>query len=90
MFTVTASTISRADTWRNHAACYGEFAALFYPPLQPERRSAKNAREAQAKAVCATCEVREACLQHAIAFDERYGIWGGMTDRERLRHAAKQ
>jgi WhiB family redox-sensing transcriptional regulator len=56
---------------------------LFYPPLRPEKKVVRLSREASAKAVCAGCPVAAACLQSAFANDERYGIWGGLTDRER-------
>lgn len=39
---------------------------------------------AAAKAVCAACPVRAACLAHALACDEPWGIWGGLTSRERV------
>ena len=38
-----------------------------------------------AKAICSTCPVREACLEHALSAREREGIWGGATERERRR-----
>ena len=38
-----------------------------------------------AKAVCAACPVREACLEHALGFREKEGVWGGATERERRR-----
>ena len=34
----------------------------------------------------AQCEVREQCLKWAIEHDERFGIWGGMSERERRRY----
>lgn len=79
------STRHDPHAWRRDAACQGEMGEAFYPPLRPEKRSAKTAREARAKAVCAGCPVREECLEQAIATGERYGIWGGMTDLERSR-----
>jgi WhiB family transcriptional regulator, redox-sensing transcriptional regulator len=39
---------------------------------------------AAARAVCAACPVRAACLAHAMARDEPWGMWGGLTTRERL------
>jgi len=39
---------------------------------------------AAARAVCAACPVRAACLAHALAHDEPWGIWGGLTTRERI------
>ena len=38
-----------------------------------------------AKRVCMACEVREACLEYALERDERSGVWGGMSERERRR-----
>ena len=39
----------------------------------------------EAKAICAECPVRQACLEHALAHREREGVWGGATERERRR-----
>lgn len=39
------------------------------------------------KEVCSHCPVKALCLRYAIANDERYGIWGGLTRRERIREA---
>jgi WhiB family redox-sensing transcriptional regulator len=77
-----ASNSPRTD-WQHDAACRGEFAATFYPPLRPEKKDERLARERAAKAVCRACPVREACLDHALRYDERHGIWGGLTDAER-------
>lgn len=73
------------EAWRSQAACAGEVGVAFYPPLRPEKRSAKGAREERAKALCASCPVRQPCLDEAVAHGERFGIWGGLTDRERTR-----
>ena len=56
---------------------------MFYPPMRTEDRRTKRLRESRAKAVCSECPVRTECLEHALNSDERYGIWGGLTDRER-------
>jgi hypothetical protein len=37
-----------------------------------------------ARAICAACPVRAACLAHALAHDEPWGMWGGLTTRERV------
>ncbi|RBY95767.1 hypothetical protein DQ237_11445 [Blastococcus sp. TF02-8] len=39
---------------------------------------------AAARAVCGVCPVRAACLTHANAYDEPWGMWGGLTTRERV------
>ena len=41
-------------------------------------------RESVAKSVCARCEVKAECLEFALRTDERYGIYGGLTRKERL------
>lgn len=42
-------------------------------------------RPAKAKRICLGCEVRDSCLEYALANDERFGIWGGLSERERRR-----
>jgi WhiB family redox-sensing transcriptional regulator len=49
----------------------------FYPATDEEAEVAK--------AVCAQCPVREACLAHALSVREKDGVWGGCTERERRR-----
>lgn len=39
----------------------------------------------QAKQVCRACEVRAECLEYALAHDQRFGVWGGLSERERRR-----
>ncbi|MDQ3915075.1 MAG: WhiB family transcriptional regulator [Actinomycetota bacterium] len=43
----------------------------------------KQAREGRAKAICRTCPVAEPCLEFAMETNQKYGIWGGLTDKER-------
>ena len=64
-------------TWRDHAACRGLDPEIFYPVSDEEAD--------QAKAVCAACAVRQACLEHALGSRERDGVWGGATEKERRR-----
>ena len=63
--------------WRSKAACQGLDPEIFYP-LDDEDAP-------EAKAVCAGCAVREACLEHALGYREKEGVWGGATERERRR-----
>jgi WhiB family transcriptional regulator, redox-sensing transcriptional regulator len=65
--------------WRSKAACKGLEPEIFYPSSDDEDDALP------AKAVCAECAVREACLEHALAIREKDGIWGGATERERRR-----
>lgn len=63
--------------WQEDANCLAVDPDLFFP----ER--GESAREA--KAVCRSCEVRVDCLEYALANGEKFGIWGGLTERERRR-----
>jgi len=63
---------------------------LFFGP-EGERQQQRERRERAAKAVYARCPARVECLEYALEHDERFGIWGGLSERERRklkRHAA--
>ena len=45
----------------------------------------KGGSTREAKRICLGCEVRDRCLEYALAHDERFGIWGGLSERERRR-----
>ncbi len=72
-------------TWQLRAACRGPESSLFFPPTYAERKDDRDAREQRAKAICALCAVRAACLEYALAIGEQHGIWGGLTEAERRR-----
>lgn len=79
--------------WQFHGACRGEDPSLFFAPNYFEKREEKEAREAQAKAICRRCPVREPCLEYALRIREPHGIWGGLNELERrqlLRQRALQ
>ncbi|WP_299047615.1 WhiB family transcriptional regulator [uncultured Actinomyces sp.] len=61
--------------WQERALCAQTDPEAFFPE--------KGGSTREAKRVCATCEVREECLAYALANDERFGIWGGLSERER-------
>ena len=64
------------------AACKGADLGLFFGPAA-EFVTARQKREAAAKAICARCPVRLDCLDYALEHDERFGIWGGLNEDER-------
>ncbi|HEX4224490.1 MAG TPA: WhiB family transcriptional regulator [Pseudonocardiaceae bacterium] len=68
--------------WQLRASCRDAETDMFFHP-EHERGDVKQRREERAKAACRTCPVLERCRQHALAVHEPYGIWGGMTARER-------
>ncbi|BDZ51496.1 hypothetical protein GCM10025867_37370 [Frondihabitans sucicola] len=43
----------------------------------------KGGSTRDAKKICASCDVRAQCLEYALQNDERFGIWGGLSERER-------
>jgi WhiB family redox-sensing transcriptional regulator len=61
--------------WRDHAACLGQDPELFYPNIGEERRDAIT--------ICRTCPVTTQCLQEALDFGDRHGIWGATTPNDR-------
>ena len=63
--------------WQNQALCAQTDPEAFYPEKGGATRDAKR--------VCRSCEVRSQCLAYALDHDERFGIWGGMSERERRR-----
>lgn len=74
-----------ADTWdwQLNGSCRGMDSAFFFHP-DGERGPARARREERAKAVCHRCPVLEQCRRHALAVQEPYGIWGGMSEADRI------
>ena len=68
--------------WQIDAACRGMDSALFFHP-EGERGPARSGRDARAKEICATCPVLAQCRAHALAVQEPYGVWGGLSESER-------
>lgn len=68
------TAVSR-QRWQESALCGQTDPEAFYP----EKRQPVNA----AKRVCLACEVRAECLAEALAGDERFGVWGGLSEKER-------
>jgi WhiB family redox-sensing transcriptional regulator len=67
-----------AAEWEEQALCRDvQDQTLFFPEHG-------NRSPAKAKRMCGRCPVRDECLEAALVNDERFGIWGGMTERERL------
>jgi WhiB family redox-sensing transcriptional regulator len=63
--------------WRDRALCAEVDGEIFYPE--------KGGSTREAKKVCRSCEVQAECLEYALEHDERFGIWGGLSERERRR-----
>lgn len=69
----------KALLWHERANCLGVDPNLFFTAR------GENAEMVQAKAVCAGCAVRIECLEFALGHREKYGVWGGLSERERRR-----
>lgn len=65
------------QSWQDFANCLGIDPDLFFPE--------RGASTKDAKEVCRSCVVREDCLEYALVNGEKFGIWGGMSERERRR-----
>ena len=64
-------------SWMEEAKCLDADPEAFFPE--------KGGSTREAKRICSVCPVREQCLEYALDNDERFGIWGGMSERERRR-----
>ena len=61
--------------WQERALCAQTDPEAFFPE--------KGGSTREAKKICLSCDVRDRCLEYALAHDERFGIWGGLSERER-------
>lgn len=78
-----------AEDWRESAACRGLDTGAFFAP-DKERGHARTARERRALQICQACPVLTECRDQALAAAEPYGIWGGMTEKDRRRHRRRE
>jgi WhiB family redox-sensing transcriptional regulator len=63
--------------WQSDSLCAQTDPEAFFPEKGGSTRDAKK--------ICTTCEVKAQCLDYALHNDERFGIWGGLSERERRR-----
>lgn len=61
--------------WQIDALCAQTDPEAFFPEKGGSTRDAKK--------ICESCDVRARCLEFALEHDERFGIWGGLSERER-------
>lgn len=67
--------------WMKFAACTSSYADAWFP--------AKGTSTQGAKRICngtgsrPPCPVRDKCLEYALSHDDRFGVWGGKSERER-------
>ena len=73
-----AAAVPTDEQWREQALCaQADTGDVFFPE--------KGSSTADAKAICRRCPVTTDCLEYALANDERFGVWGGLSERERRR-----
>ncbi len=91
MITNTRPPFDRADMlpvpiteerpWVVFSACRDKDADLFFPENKTNERTALS--------ICAACPVQVDCLEYAFEADIRFGVWGGMTEKQRRRLARR-
>lgn len=64
-----------APDWQERALCSQTDPEAFFPD--------KGGSTKDAKRICGRCEVKTECLEYALRRDERWGVWGGLSERER-------
>jgi len=70
------------ESWQSKALCAQADPEAFFP----ERGGSTK----EAKRVCQGCDVRAECLEYALRNDERFGVWGGLTERQRRKLKRRQ
>lgn len=63
------------DEWKLWAACSDTDPEVFFP--------GPGESASEAKRICGNCAVPAECLDYALRHDERFGIWGGLSERAR-------
>src|SRR6476619_4968695 len=74
---VVADLLGNAPEWQERALCSQTDPEAFFPE--------KGGSTREAKRICSRCDVKGECLEYALGHDERFGIWGGLSERERRR-----
>lgn len=64
-----------ALSWQASALCSQTDPEAFFPEKGGSTKAAKR--------ICISCEVRDQCLAYALANDERFGVWGGLSEHQR-------
>lgn len=74
--------IMESYEWQYDGVCRKVNSDAFFSP-DAERGMRRQCREDAAKALCARCPVIDRCRAHALAVQEPYGVWGGLSESER-------
>ena len=76
--------ISDVWEWQLLGRCRDRSSIQFFHPDDDLGRISRRLREAAAKRVCDSCPVRAECATHALTVGEEYGVWGGLSESDRL------
>jgi hypothetical protein len=68
--------VEAAQSWMRSAACANVDAELFFPATSRQPAT-------EAKQICAACPVQAECLEYSLVNEEEFGVWGGLTEKER-------
>ncbi len=71
---IRCGDIMWVEDWTPRAACKS---------AQPDQLFVRGAEQNKAKQLCSACPVRTECLAEALDNQIEWGVWGGMTERER-------
>jgi WhiB family redox-sensing transcriptional regulator len=71
--------------WQRHAKCLGYDPDFFYPSEGGAGGVTAAKRVCKGEDGAPVCPVKKECLAHALNHDERFGVWGGTSERERRR-----
>ena len=74
-FEALTAPILEERPWSAFAACQAATDVSFFPQTKSQERAAAT--------ICGFCPVREECLDHALATNERLGMWGGVSEKQR-------
>jgi WhiB family redox-sensing transcriptional regulator len=68
--------------WTRKALCAEVDPEIFFPD--------KGERTAHVKQICKACIVKVECLEYSIQNNERFGVWGGLTEHDRRKVRARK
>ncbi|MGO1228089.1 WhiB family transcriptional regulator [Brachybacterium sp. AOP42-C2-15] len=74
--TIAATPITEDSSWATRGACVS---------MDPDGFFVQGAEQHAVKLACGACPVRTECLADALDNRVDFGVWGGMTERERRR-----
>ncbi len=75
IFKALGAPVLQERPWSVFAACKDATDVSFFPQNKAEEKSATM--------ICMICPVRDECLEHALATNERFGMWGGVSEKQR-------